>query len=469
MLRKRLGIRSEMRWKREKSGGGQHRRSGGRTRGRRRAHRCVHESEPVQHSLRYGIDRGKHVATAASVCFKAQKRHGAAIKKVFEILDRRGIRQIALLVLKDDRKTLDGAVVKTKICLKALKGLQIVPLAVHLGVDDKDDGISLAQHELQRGIVDHLAGHGVEVKGGFVTRDGIGLYAQEVEEQGTILRVGERHKGAATTRVELGMDLLNVRGLPAQRCAAVNNLEADVAVFVLDDRHGAECEGSVIRATKLPDYEGELVGDEPNLAAQAIARLAIVQHANDDIAREAEGEHAAADVQREGFRIIDADERRETAELPGDIARLLREAGGIRERQIRMTEDSATTQAHAGAKAWQSGEQFDHAKRIQIFLHAEQSTEQELVGSRVERHEAEKGIPVLASIGRRPRSIGRCRRLGRRYRARLQKRGDCFADAWRHRQDGENKLRLGPLCCKSISRREERGLIRRGGFFDLRW
>lgn len=169
----------------------------------------------MQHSVRNRIERGEHIAPSSRICLKAQKRHGAVIEEVFEVLDGRGVRQIALVVLKDDGQAVYGAVIEAEIGLEALKGLQIIPLAVHLRVDDKDDRICLAQDELKRGIVGHLAGHSIEVKGGLVAWDGISLHAEEVEKQRAILRSGEGHEIAAATRIELRVDLLDVRGLPA--------------------------------------------------------------------------------------------------------------------------------------------------------------------------------------------------------------------------------------------------------------
>lgn len=214
---------------------------------------------------------------------------------------------------------------------------------------------------------------------------------------------------------------------------------------------------------RSPEHAGELTGDERDLVAQAGAGLAIMQHADGDIAGEAEGEKAAAGVEREGFRAFDANERSEATELPGDIARLLVKAGGVWHRRIGMAEDAAPSQAYASTETGQAAEQFHDAGGIQIFLHTEQGAEQKLVRGRVELGEAEEGV---LSLGHRDRG----HRGGHLSRSRRpeQRRGDRFTDAHGggEKRCGGQRFRLRRSSLRW--RREERGHIRRNRSLDLR-
>ena len=52
------------------------------------------------------------------------------------------------------------------------------------------------------------------------------------------LRGGERDEVAAAVGIELGVDLLEIGGLAAERGAAIDDLEADGVVVVIDAGHG---------------------------------------------------------------------------------------------------------------------------------------------------------------------------------------------------------------------------------------
>lgn len=80
------------------------------------------------------------------------------------------------------------------------------------------------------------------MEGGFVSRDGIGFDAEEVEEERAILSRGKGNEIAAAARIELGVDLLNVGGLTAQRGAAIHDLKTDGAFVVVDAGHGSRGE-----------------------------------------------------------------------------------------------------------------------------------------------------------------------------------------------------------------------------------
>ncbi len=192
----------------------------------------------MKDGLRNRIESGQHIASSAGVRLEAEERHRAVVEKVFEILDRRRVGEITLVVLQNDGQSVERTAVHAQIGLQALQGLQVVTLAVHLGVDDKDHAIRLAQHELERGVVSDLARHGVEMEGGLVPRDGISLHREEIEEQRPVLCCGKRNEIAAALGIELGVDLLDVGGLSTERSAAIDDLEADGVVVVVDAWHG---------------------------------------------------------------------------------------------------------------------------------------------------------------------------------------------------------------------------------------
>lgn len=140
----------------------------------------------------------------------------------------------------------------------------------------------------------------------------------------------------------------------------------------------------------LAKESGELTGDESDLVAEAGAGFALMEDADGDFAGKAEGEKATTRIEREGFSAFDADERGEAFELAGDVWSLLLEGGGLGGGGVGVAENAGPIEADAGAEAWQGREELDDAGGIEGVLHAEEGTEEELIGVRVESREAEE-------------------------------------------------------------------------------
>ena len=116
-----------------------------------------------------------------------------------------------------------------------------------------------------------------------------------------------------------------------------------------------------------------------------------MEDADGDFAGEAEGEEATACIEREGFSPFDADERGEASELAGNVWSLLLESGGLGGGGIGVAENARPVEADAGAEAGQGGEELDDAGGIKGILHAEEGTEEELIGICIQSGETEEG------------------------------------------------------------------------------
>lgn len=141
-----------------------------------------------------------------------------------------------------------GTAIDPQVRVEALQGLEIVTLAVHLRVRDKDHAIRLPHYELKRGIVSHLTGNGIEIEGGLVSGDGISLDGKKVKEERAVLCGGKRYQVAASAGVEFRVYLLQIRGLPTERRATIDNFKTDGAILVIDAGHGGEGRRRVSRA-----------------------------------------------------------------------------------------------------------------------------------------------------------------------------------------------------------------------------
>ena len=251
-------------------------------------------------ALRDRIECCENIAPGLGIGLEAEVRHGAVVHEEFEVFHGGDVGQVALVVLKHEREAFKAAAIEPEIGFERLEGVDVLPLAIHLAVGDEDDTVGLTQHELEGGVVGDLTGDGVEVEAGLVARKGAAFHREEIEEESAILGGGEANKITAALGIELGVDLAQVRGLPAQRCAAVNDLEADGPCLGINGWH-------------LRNHAGKLASDQGNLVPQPERGLCIVQNAEDGTFGETKGHEAITGVHGEGLRAINADERGERA------------------------------------------------------------------------------------------------------------------------------------------------------------
>src|SRR5207302_5562186 len=82
-----------------------------------------------------------------------------------------------------------------------------------------------------------LAGHGVEVEAGLEAADLAEAEREEVEEERSLGLGGERDHLALRLLVRIRVDELQIRRLPAQAGAVVDDLAVDLARAVVDEAH----------------------------------------------------------------------------------------------------------------------------------------------------------------------------------------------------------------------------------------
>ena len=184
-----------------------------------------------------GVQGGEDVFSAEGVGSEAGAALSAIVEEELHVFDRSEIGEVAFVVLEDEGDGVDGAAVEAEIGLEVLHGLEVVALAIELGIGDKNDAIGLMQDELHGGVVDDLAGDGVEVETDFVAGDGGGFEGEKVEEEGAVAVGGKGDEVAATGGVEAGVDAAEVGGFAAERGAAIDDFETDRLFFWLDGRH----------------------------------------------------------------------------------------------------------------------------------------------------------------------------------------------------------------------------------------
>src|SRR3954464_2539469 len=162
----------------------------------------------------------------------------ARIERGLQIVDRRGTRQVALVVLDDERHLGEVVTVLRHVVVEVLHRLEVRFHALGLGVADEDDAVDVLQYQLAAGVVIHLAGNRVQMEPCLEAANRAKIDGQEIEEESALGLGSERYELSSRLRLHLAVDVLEIRRLAAEPGTIVNDLTIDLARGVVDHRHG---------------------------------------------------------------------------------------------------------------------------------------------------------------------------------------------------------------------------------------
>src|SRR5690606_14239179 len=114
-----------------------------------------------------------------------------------QLIDRHGVREIALVPLQHDRQLVRIVAVVRQVLVEVLERGDVRVHALRLRVGDEDETVDTLQDQATRGVVVDLPGYGVEVEARLEAADGTEIDGQEVEEERALLLGRERDELAA--------------------------------------------------------------------------------------------------------------------------------------------------------------------------------------------------------------------------------------------------------------------------------
>src|SRR5262249_54742022 len=173
----------------------------------------------------------------------ARRRHGferrlaLVVERPVHLVDRDRVAQVALVELQGvgDRRQVEAVLLE--VLLEVADRLDVGLHALVLAVGDEDDAVDPLQDQLPAGVVEDLAGDGVEVEAGGEAADGAEVERQEVEEERAVGLGRQRDHLALRLRGGLVVDVLQVGRLAAQPRAVVDDLAVDLLAGVVDEGH----------------------------------------------------------------------------------------------------------------------------------------------------------------------------------------------------------------------------------------
>ena len=110
-------------------------------------------------------------------------RRPPAVQGRIQLLDGQRILQVALVILNDQRQFVDVQVVFAQVFLQVLYRFDVFLDHVRVAVGHEDDAVGSLQHQLARGVVEHLARDGIKHELGGHARDLPQVQRQIIEIQ----------------------------------------------------------------------------------------------------------------------------------------------------------------------------------------------------------------------------------------------------------------------------------------------
>src|SRR3989454_2449166 len=164
---------------------------------------------------------------------------GPVVEDELQILHRRDVGQVALVVLQDVRDLVEGALVLAEVGLEVAQALDVFAETLELRVGNEHETVDTAQDQPARHVVLHLPRHGVELEPGLEPANRDGRHREKVEVDRAVVAGRQRDHVALVVVGQAAVDVLEVGGLPRETRPVVHDLEVDDLLRVVDDRHGS--------------------------------------------------------------------------------------------------------------------------------------------------------------------------------------------------------------------------------------
>src|ERR1022692_3890786 len=185
------------------------------------------------------VQRFEHTLAFVGTGGKRRHLYIAVVHKEIHVFERSGVRQVALVILQHVWNLAEVELQRLQIVRQVLERLDILSHFFVLRISHEHDAIHPAQDQLARGVVNHLAGHRVELELGLEAFDGHRLDRQKVKEQCPIRTRRERNKFAlvACIGLDVVVDLDEVGRLAAHCRAVIDDLDLQFLGRLVDDGH----------------------------------------------------------------------------------------------------------------------------------------------------------------------------------------------------------------------------------------
>src|SRR5215207_1318044 len=170
---------------------------------------------------------------------RALRHFPAGIQLRLQVANGCGVRQVAFVVLNDERHLRQIVPVLRHVVVQVLHRLLVRFHPLHLRVGDEHDAVHSLQDQLPARVVIHLPRNGIQVEARLEASDRSEIDRKKVEEQRALGLGRERDELAARVRRHLAVDMLEVRRLPAEAWTVIHDLTVDLARGVVDQRHGS--------------------------------------------------------------------------------------------------------------------------------------------------------------------------------------------------------------------------------------
>src|SRR5262245_63369147 len=142
---------------------------------------ATHLSEVAQDAARHRLERLKDALADGRAGLEVGRP--VRIQQALHLVDRRRVREIALVVLHDARELVEVVALLGEVDAQVVEALDVGLHALDLAVGDEDDAVHALQDQLPARVVEDLTRDRVEVEAGLEAADLAERERKEVEKE----------------------------------------------------------------------------------------------------------------------------------------------------------------------------------------------------------------------------------------------------------------------------------------------
>ncbi len=134
---------------------------------------------------------------------------------------------------------MDVVPLRVQCPLQFLEAFEVCLHPIGRRIDDEDHTVDPFEDEVPGYFVKRLSRNRIDMKPRLVAADFARCERQKIEEQGALVFASDFNELSFLVWPNVLVDVLDVRGFPAQARAVVNDLAVDLLSFVIDEAHSA--------------------------------------------------------------------------------------------------------------------------------------------------------------------------------------------------------------------------------------
>ncbi|EAU66036.1 hypothetical protein STIAU_4815 [Stigmatella aurantiaca DW4/3-1] len=224
--------------------------------------------------------------------------HPARVEHRAQLLHGQRLLDVPLVPLHHQGEPVQADALLQQVFLQVLERLAVGVQGLGLRVRDEHHPVGALEHQLAGGVVEDLAGHGVERQADRAVVDALHLHREEVEEERPVPLGGDGHHLAPVRWPDRLVDLAQGRRLARQTRAIEDDLRGHFAGHQVHAAHGVSLPRTTWRLAPVADGTFAGVPERCSDANRAKQAASFAPSGNPSVSRERTDRGASRSVSR---------------------------------------------------------------------------------------------------------------------------------------------------------------------------